>query len=110
VHGDGLQSRDFTFVSDAVAANLKALEAPAERAAGRAFNIAGGTAYTLLDLLATLQDHLGTEVAPHHVEPRAGDVRHSCAAVAAAERDLGFRTEVSFPEGLGKTVDWFTRR
>jgi len=110
VHGDGLQSRDFTFVSDAVAANLKALEAPAERAAGRAFNIAGGTAYTLLDLLTTLQDHLGTDVEPHHVAPRAGDVRHSCAAVAAAERDLGFRTEVSFPEGLGKTVDWFTRR
>lgn len=110
VHGDGLQSRDFTFVSDAVGANMRALEAPAERVAGRPFNIAGGNAYTLLDLLATLQDHLGTEVAPHHVEPRAGDVRHSCAAVAAAERDLGFRTEVSFPEGLGKTVDWFTRR
>src|SRR5205823_10312205 len=55
VHGDGLQSRDFTFVADAVAANLRAAEAPARRCAGRAYNVAGGAAYSLLDLLAILE-------------------------------------------------------
>ena len=110
VHGDGLQSRDFTFVADAAAANLRALHAPAERVAGRAFNIAGGRAYTLMELLSVLEDLLGTQVPAQHIEPRPGDVRHSCAHTGAAERELGHRPSVSFTEGLGQTVQWFMQR
>lgn len=106
VHGDGLQSRDFTYVTDVVVANLCALEAPAERCSGRAYNIAGGVEISLLDLLAHLREMLGSDVEATFVEARAGDVRHSCAAVDAAAADLGFRTEVGFEHGLRRTVDW----
>lgn len=110
VHGDGLQSRDFTFVGDAVAANLLALEAPSEDCAGRALNVAGGAAHTLMEVLAVLGEHLGVEPRPVHTDPRAGDVRHSFADIAAAERALGFRPEVGFPDGLGRTLEWFASR
>lgn len=106
VHGDGRQSRDFTYVSDVVAANLAALDAPAERCSGRAFNIAGGQEISLLDLLGHLNQLLGCDVEPTFVESRPGDVRHSCAAVEAAAEALGFRTQVDFEEGLRRTVDW----
>ena len=91
VHGDGLQSRDFTFISDVVAANLAAARAPADRCAGRAFNIAGGSSATLLDVLAILADLLGVTPRPQFVDARPGDVRHSRADATAAARDLGFR-------------------
>src|SRR5437764_7366037 len=84
VHGDGLQSRDFTFVADAVAANLRAAEAPARRCAGRAYNVAGGAAYSLLDLLAILERIIGVGVPPSFAAPRAGDVRHTQADIGAA--------------------------
>ncbi len=107
VHGDGLQTRGFTFVADAVAANLRAAEAPAERCAGRSYNIAGGQAYSLVDLLGILEEHMGTAANPVHTDPRPGDVRHSCADIRAAESDLGHRPSVSFPEGLAHTLAWF---
>jgi UDP-glucose 4-epimerase len=110
VHGDGLQSRDFTFITDAVAANLRAAEAPAERCAGRAYNVAGGASYSLLDLIAVLQRLIGVEVTPSHVAPRPGDVRHTRADVTAAAADLGHHPAVSFEEGLARTVDWFRVR
>jgi UDP-glucose 4-epimerase len=106
VHGDGLQSRDFTFISDVVAANLAAAAAPAASCSGRVYNIAGGTASTLLDVLTTLGDLLGVEPHPQFVEPRAGDVRDSQADASAAARDLGFRAEIGLADGLRETVDW----
>jgi UDP-glucose 4-epimerase len=106
VHGDGLQSRDFTFVSDVVAANLAAASAPADRCAGHAYNIAGGASSTLLDILAILGDLLGVVPDPEFAEPRAGDVRHSRADASAAARDLEFRTRVGLADGLRLTVDW----
>ena len=106
VHGDGLQTRDFTFITDAVAANLRAAQAPARQCAGRAYNVAGGASYSLLDLLAILERLIGVEVAPSHVAPRAGDVRHTRADIAAAAADLGHRPAVSFEEGLARTVEW----
>ena len=109
VHGDGLQSRDFTYVSDVVAANLAALDAPAERCSGKAYNIAGGREVSLLELLEELKAILGVDVEPTFVEPRSGDVRHSCADVAAARADLGWSTSVSFSDGLQQTVDWLVR-
>ena len=106
VHGDGLQSRDFTYITDVVAANLAAATAPAASCAGRAYNVAGGASSTLLDVLHVLAGLLGVEARPEFVEPRPGDVRHSRADPSAAARDLGFRTTVSLEEGLRLTVDW----
>jgi UDP-glucose 4-epimerase len=103
VHGDGLQSRHFTFVSDAVRANLRAAEAPAE-CSGRVYNVAGDRAYTLLEVLAVLTRVLRAEVAPVHAPPRAGDVRQSLADLTEAERDLHYAPSVALPEGLRRTV------
>ena len=104
VHGDGKQSRDFTYISDVVAANLAAASAPAAAATGKAFNIACGGEHSLLDLLGHLGEILGVDVDPEHTESRAGDVRHSCADVSAAERDLDWRATVTFRDGLEQTV------
>jgi UDP-glucose 4-epimerase len=106
VHGDGLQSRDFTYITDVVEANLAAARAPADRCAGRVYNIAGGVASTLLDVLRILGDLLGVPPHPEFVEPRPGDVRHSRADASAAARDLEFRTRVGLDEGLRLTVEW----
>jgi UDP-glucose 4-epimerase len=110
VHGDGLQSRDFTYVDDVVAANLRAAEAPAARCAGRAYNVAGGGRHSRLDLLAVLGRIMGVRPEPVHTDPRPGDVRHTQADLSAAERDLGHRPAVGFEEGLRRTVAWFASR
>ncbi|CAN5757870.1 SDR family oxidoreductase [soil metagenome] len=110
VHGDGHQSRDFTYITDVVAANLAAAHASAERCSGKAYNIAGGQAYSLLDLLGILSELLGVDVAPEHAPPRAGDVRHTKADLSASQHDLGHTPRVDFPEGLAHTVEWFSAR
>ena len=104
VHGDGQQSRDFTFVTDAVAANLAALAAPAAACRGQAYNIARGERHSLLELLAVLGGLLGTEVAVVHTDSRAGDIRHSQADITRAREDLGYRPSVGFADGLARTV------
>jgi UDP-glucose 4-epimerase len=105
VHGDGLQSRDFTYVSNVVHANLLAATVPG--VAGRVFNVACGQRYTLLDLIAALSDVLGTQIAPVHTDPRPGDVRHSLADITAAQEALGYQVVVDFHEGLRRTVAWY---
>lgn len=107
VHGDGLQSRDFTYVTDAVAGALAAARAPAARCSGRAYNIAGGVEYSLLDLLRILGAILDVEPEREHVEARAGDVRHTRADPTAAKDDLGFECRVDFEDGLRRTVEAF---
>ena len=107
VHGDGMQSRDFTFITDAVAANLCAAKATAEVCAGRVYNVAGGRRSTLLELLDLLGGLLGVAPDPEHTEPRAGDVRASQADISAARDDLGYRPSVTFEDGLARTVAWF---
>jgi nucleoside-diphosphate-sugar epimerase len=106
VHGDGLQSRDFTYISDTVGANLAAAAAPGDACSGRVYNIAPGIAASLLDILASLGALLGVTPEPTFVAPRAGDVRHSLADSTAAERDLGYRCTVSLDDGLARTVEW----
>jgi UDP-glucose 4-epimerase len=106
VHGDGTQSRDFTYVDDVVEANLAAACAPAEAAAGRVFNIARGEPHSLLELLEVLGRVMGVRATPVYGEPRAGDVRDSQADVIAARHALGFEATVSFEDGLGRTVAW----
>jgi len=105
VYGDGGQSRDFTYVSNVVRANLLAATVPG--VAGRVFNVACGQRYTLLDLIAALNGTLGARIAPVHTAPRPGDVRHSLADVTAAQEALGYCTEVDFHEGLRRTVAWY---
>jgi UDP-glucose 4-epimerase len=108
VHGDGRQSRDFTFIADAVRATLAAAAAPAERCAGHVYNVAPGESHDLLELLDILGRLLDVEPKPEHTAVRAGDVRRTMADPSAARRDLGFSCEVGFEEGLRRTVDWFT--
>jgi UDP-glucose 4-epimerase len=98
VHGDGLQSRDFTYVDDVVQANLQAMSAP--RVAGKVYNIACGRRTSLLDLVERLNEILGTSVRPIHDKARAGDVRHSQADIAQAQVDLGYCPCTSLEQGL----------
>jgi nucleoside-diphosphate-sugar epimerase len=107
VFGDGEQSRDFTYVANVVEGNVLAMDA--DGVDGRVFNIAAGQRTSLNALLRTLEGLTGHHVEPSYGEPRPGDVRHSQADVSAAERDLGFRPEVSVEEGLRLTLDWFGR-
>jgi UDP-glucose 4-epimerase len=107
IFGDGLQSRDFTYIDDVVAANLCAVESPSERCDGRAFNIAGGAAFSLLDLLGLLEELLETEAVPTFEDPRPGDVRHTRADTSEARRALGYAPAVGFREGLAQTISWF---
>jgi UDP-glucose 4-epimerase len=109
IHGDGQQSRDFTYVNDAVQANLRAAAAPAESCVGRAYNIARGESHTVLELLASLADLLGVDAVPKHVASRPGDIRHSQASIEAARDDLGFRPSGSLNDGLAETVAWWTQ-
>jgi UDP-glucose 4-epimerase len=110
VHGDGKQSRDFSFVDDVVAANLAAASAPASRCSGRVYNIAGGRQYSLLDLLDTLGSLMGTDPDPEFTAPRPGDVRHSCADISAAEQDLGWTCPTELSTGLERTLGWFAQK
>jgi len=105
VYGDGMQSRDFTFVENVVNANLLASES--DNIAGQAFNVACGGRYTLFDLLARTKEILGTDVQPVHEAARAGDVRDSQASIEAAQKTFGYRVTVDFAEGLKKTIEWY---
>jgi UDP-glucose 4-epimerase len=102
VQGDGLQSRDFTYVENAVQAVIRAADAPA--AVGKVYNIGNGGSTTVLDLVAHLNGILGTNLAPVHAPARAGDVRHSQADISLARQDLGYEPRVDFVEGLRRTV------
>jgi UDP-glucose 4-epimerase len=106
VHGDGLQSRDFTFIDNAVEANLKACDSPPP-SVGRAYNIACGESATLLDLLSTLGRVMGVTIRPVHGAARPGDVRHSLASIEEARHLLGYEPKVGLEEGLSRTVSWF---
>lgn len=110
VHGDGGQSRDFTFIADTVQANLRAGSASAERCAGKVFNIARGKPASLLDLLDVLAAEVGVSVTPEHTASRPGDIRHSHADISAARRDLGYEPTVPFRDGLARTLAWFGER
>jgi UDP-glucose 4-epimerase len=105
IYGDGLQSRDFTHVENVVEANLLASEA--EGVAGRAFNVACGGFYSLLDLLDRLKRIIGSDIEPVHEAQRAGDVRDSQASIEAARNAFGYSVKVDFDEGLRRTVEWY---
>jgi nucleoside-diphosphate-sugar epimerase len=101
VFGDGEQSRDFTFVDDAVEANVLAMRADAPASV---YNVAAGQRTTINMLLAELSDLLGTEVEPHYLPPRPGEVLHTLADLGRARRELGYEPTVALREGLVRTI------
>jgi UDP-glucose 4-epimerase len=103
IFGDGEQLRDFTHISNVVAANLAAAEV--EAAAGHVFNIGAGHPRSLNELVATLNRLLGTEIEPVYAERRPGDVRQSWADVSLARAVMGYEATVGFEEGLGITIE-----
>jgi UDP-glucose 4-epimerase len=104
IFGDGEQSRDFVYVDNVVEANMRALTIPG--IAGRTFNIGCGRSVSILDLVAALNEVLGTALEPVFAPARSGDVRFSLADISRARSELGYEPEVQFAEGLGRTVAW----
>ncbi len=107
IHGDGKQSRDFTYIDNVVDANLAAAAAPA--AAGEVFNVGCGDRVSLLEIVARLEAILGRAVERRHTPPRAGDVPHTQADIDKAKRLMGYAAAVDFDEGFRRTVDYFRR-
>lgn len=107
IFGDGEQGRDFTYVENAVAANLLALEAPAEKVAGRVFNVACGERHTLNQTFRVLAELLNFKEEPVYGPERAGDVKDSLADINAAREAFGYDPRIGFKEGLRRTVEWY---
>jgi len=109
IHGDGEQSRDFTYIENAVNANLELAKAPAGRVAGEVFNVATGTRISLNETVALLREMTGYSGPVHHGPQREGDVKHSLADIAKAKRAFGYAPTVMFREGLQRTVEWYRK-
>jgi UDP-glucose 4-epimerase len=108
IYGDGLQSRDFTYIDNVVHGNLLALKAPA--APGRVMNVATGANITLLQLVGEINRLLGSDIEPIHAPERVGDIRHSRAAIDLAGELIGYEPQVDFATGLRRTFDWYRER
>lgn len=108
VHGDGQQSRDFTFIANVVDATVRASTAPG--ITGEVFNVACGDAHTVLELLEQLNGILHLSVPPTLTAPRPGDVRKTAADITRISRRMPWRPVIGFSEGLARTVAWFQAR
>ncbi|MBH8555962.1 GDP-mannose 4,6-dehydratase [Nostocaceae cyanobacterium CENA357] len=104
IYGDGQQTREFTFVSDIVAANLAAAIAP--EAVGEIFNIGGGSRVILAEVLDTIEEIVGKPIKRNHIEKAMGDARHTAADVSKAQKILGYQPQVSLREGLTQEWEW----
>ena len=107
INGDGLQSRDFTFVENAVQANIKALFTENETALNEVYNIACGVSITLVELYDLLKEVMNSDLAPNFGPPRQGDVRHSLADISKARTLLGYEPEFDVKSGIEKAVHWY---
>ena len=107
IFGDGLTSRDFNYVDNAVSANLLACAAPSAIATGRVFNIGTGKSHTLNEVYAAIAGQLGFREKPKYGPPREGDIRHSLADIDRATAELGYQPKAGFHDGLRKTIDWY---
>jgi nucleoside-diphosphate-sugar epimerase len=107
IFGDGEQSRDFTYIDNAVEANLLACRAPTSQAAGKMCNVATGRRVTLNEMFRALQGLTGYSGEPKYGPERGGDIKHSLADISKAEARLGYKPKVGFEEGLEKTVEWY---
>ena len=110
IFGDGQQSRDFTYIDNAVEANLLACEAPAAQAAGHVFNVATGQRADLNRTYSLLQKLTGYSGPARFTSERAGDIKHSLADISLAEKHLGYKVRVDFEEGLRRTVEWYRQQ
>ncbi len=108
IHGDGEQSRDFTYIDNVVQGNLRAMDTPG--VSGEVFNIACGTRHSLLAIAQAIGQFLGRELPRHHTPPRAGDVKHTLADISKAERLLGYHPTVDFAAGIQRTCEYFVKR
>jgi UDP-glucose 4-epimerase len=107
IHGDGEQSRDFTYIDNVVHGNLLAASAPAEKVSGQMMNLATGSRATLNQTFAILSELTGYSKEPTYAPTRAGDVRDSLADIGLAKTLLDYEPQVDFREGLRKTVEWY---
>src|SRR5499427_2060794 len=107
INGDGEQSRDFTYIDNAVEANLLACQAPAEKVAGEVFNTATGRRVTLNETFSLLQGLTSYKGQPKYGPERGGDIKHSLADISKTEAALGYKPMVDFEEGLKRTVEWY---
>jgi nucleoside-diphosphate-sugar epimerase len=107
IFGDGEQSRDFTYIDNAISANLLATTAPAGAVCGKVFNVATGLRTTLNQAFATLKRLTGFTGGPVYEPARSGDIKHSLADISLAKKHLGYSVLVPFDEGLSRTVDWY---
>ena len=107
VFGDGLHSRDFTYVGNVVKGNLCAAEADAALVSGEVFNIACGGSITLNNLVDEINQILGAELRPRYEQSRVGDILHSRADIRKAERLLGYKPVLAFSNGLRRTIEWY---
>jgi UDP-N-acetylglucosamine/UDP-N-acetyl-alpha-D-glucosaminouronate 4-epimerase len=109
IYGDGEQSRDFTYIDNAVEANLLACHAPASKAAGKVFNVATGRRVTLNETFQLLRGMTSYKGQPNYGPERGGDIKHSLADISQAEKYLGYKPKVGFEEGLRRTVEWYRK-
>ena len=107
IFGDGTQSRDFTYIENAVEANLLAVKAPASQVAGQVFNVATGKRADLNQAFQLLKKIIGYPGEVTYGPTRSGDVKHSLADLSRAEKHLGYTPKVDFEQGLGRTVEWY---
>ena len=107
IYGDGTQSRDFTFIDNVVAANLRAMGAPTEKVSGRVFNVATGEQITLNDAVESLRQLTGYIGPVDHASARSGDIAHSLADISRARAAFGYEPKVNFHEGLRRTILWY---
>ena len=107
IHGDGEQSRDFTYIENVVHGNLLAAAVPAEKVSGRTMNLATGSRATLNQTFAILRELTGYTGEPSYSTSRAGDIRDSLADIGVARKLLGYEPKVDFREGLRRTVEWY---
>jgi nucleoside-diphosphate-sugar epimerase len=110
INGDGEQGRDFTYIENAVSANLLAMKADAEKVAGRVFNVACGERHTLNETFRVLAELLDFKQQPIYGPPRTGDIRDSLADISAAREAFGYEPIVGFREGLRRTVEWYRQQ
>jgi UDP-glucose 4-epimerase len=105
IHGDGLQSRDFSYIDNVIEANLRA--AHCESGFGEAFNVAQGKCYSLLDFVSLIESIIERKAITVHTPSRPGDVRQTLADISRSREILGYNPAVSFEEGVLKTVRYF---
>lgn len=107
INGDGEQSRDFTFVDNAVQANIRAMLTTVDGATGQVYNIACGERYSVNELFNTIRDIVGSNIEPNYRDERKGDVRDSLADISKAKAYLGFSPTIKLREGMIPTLEWF---